>query len=343
TVLTDPRFSARQELRISPVRERPVKSIPPAAPGMFLGMDAPAHTRYRRALASMFSLNRISQLLPAIERVVAERLNAMRRHGPPVDLVPSFAAPIPVLVLCDLLGMPRSDAEQVRHRTTIRDNMGLAEEQRVAASETIYHYVHKLVQAERTRPTESMVGVMVTEGRLTETEVTVIAYLLIITGQETMANMLALGIFALLCHPDQWAQLRATPSLIDNAVEELLRYLTIAQFGTVRTALTDVDLDGHLIRAGEVVTVSLAAANRDPQRFDHPDVLDITRSTGGHMAFGHGIHHCLGHQLARVEMRACYTALLATFPTLCLAVEPEDISMRHDRDVYGVYQLPVAW
>lgn len=338
-VLTDARFSARQDLRYSPVRARPMPVIPPATPGIFLGMDPPEHTGYRRALAKLFSPHRVELLTPMIERVVAEHVEALRRHGPPADLVALLATPVPVVVSCTLLGIAAADVPRVHEAAVLRDDFRLSEDERAVASERIYECARDLVRAE---PAGGIVASLLADG-LTRTEVTLIAYLLLITGQEPMANMLAYGVYALLCHPGQWAALREDPALIGGAVDELLRYLTVAQHGTVRTALTDVDLDGHLIRAGEPVTVSLAAANRDPAWYPDPDTLDITRKPRGHLAFGHGVHHCLGYELARTQLRVCYRALVAAFPALRLAVAPEDVPLRDDRDAYGVYELPVSW
>jgi cytochrome P450 len=155
--------------------------------------------------------------------------------------------------------------------------------------------------------------------------------------------MVALGTHALLSNPDQLAALRADPALTDDAVEELLRYLSIIHIGPTRTALEDVTIAGQLIAAGENVTISLPAANRDPARFPEPDRLDLTRTTAGHLAFGHGIHQCLGQQLARIELSVCYRALLGRFPTLRLAVDPAEIQFATDTVTYGVRRLPVTW
>ena len=168
-------------------------------------------------------------------------------------------------------------------------------------------------------------------------------FLLLIAGHETTANMLALGTYTLLNNPDQLALLRADPALVDNAVEELLRYLTIVHFGTTRTALQDVELDGTLIRAGDPVAISLPAANRDPMRFATADRLRIDGTPAGHVAFGHGIHQCLGQQLARIEMRIGFATLLRSFPDLRLAVSAEEVPMRDDMAIYGVHKLPIAW
>jgi cytochrome P450 len=177
---------------------------------------------------------------------------------------------------------------------------------------------------------------------LTDEELTNIGVLLLGGGFDTTANMIALGTFALLLHPDQLAILRADRGLTDQAVEELLRYLTITPTG-MRTALEDVELDGQLVKAGECVALSGHAANRDPEKFPDPDALDLRRQTAGHLSFGHGVHQCLGQQLARVEMRVAFPALLDRFPTLRLAVPTEEVPLRTDSDIFGVHRLPVAW
>jgi cytochrome P450 len=155
--------------------------------------------------------------------------------------------------------------------------------------------------------------------------------------------MLGIGTFALLSAPDQLAALRADPALMPDAVEELLRYLSIPQYGLTRTALREVEVEGRRIREGEVVTISVPAANRDPERFPDPDRLDLTRSAPGHVTFGHGIHQCIGQSLALLEMRLGFTALLDRFPTLRLAIPAEKVEMRADRQIYGVQTLPVEW
>jgi len=211
---------------------------------------------------------------------------------------------------------------------------------------TLNRYTLSLVRRKRAEPTDDMlsglVGNVGTEA-LTEIEAAGVAGLLLTAGFESTAYMLATGMFALLQSPDQLAALRADPALLDGAVEELLRYMTPLQVGPVRAALEDIEIDGHLIKAGEAVTISLPTANRDPERFDDPQNLDIRRSAKGHMAFGHGVHQCLGQQLARCSLRVGYSALLRRFPTLRLAVPPDEVPMRWQMPVYGVKALPVTW
>jgi cytochrome P450 len=179
-------------------------------------------------------------------------------------------------------------------------------------------------------------------GRLSNREIRDEALTLLLAGHETTANMLSLGTFALLEHPEQRAALAADPELLPGAVEELLRYLSVADI-FYRYATEDIELGGETIPAGSTVVVSLLAANRDPGRFENPDTLDVHRTARGHLSFGHGVHQCLGQQLARIEMRAGFEALLRRFPTLALAVPAGEVKLRTDMNIYGVHELPVTW
>ena len=341
-VVGDPRFSARHELLHIPLPgPGAMEQPPPAAPGLFIGMDAPEHTRYRRLLAGKFTVRRMRLLTERVGEIAADQLDAMDRNGPPTDLVEAYAQPIPALTICELLGVPYTDHESFqRHAATVNNHDATLEEQ-YAAIMAIQEYLHGLVQAKRKEPTDDLLSDLTTSD-LTDEELSNVGTLLLGAGLDTTANMIALGTFALLTHPDQLAALRSDPGLVDQAIEELLRYLSIAHTGA-RSALEDVELNGHVIKAGETVALSVQAANRDPEKFPDPDTLDIRRQAGGHLSLGHGIHQCLGQQLARVEMRAAFPALLARFPTLRLDVAPEDVPLRNNSDIYGVDRLPVAW
>ncbi|GAA2648270.1 cytochrome P450 [Nonomuraea recticatena] len=341
-VVADPRFSSRHELMHSPFpgaisAERP----PPAAPGMFIGVDPPEHTRYRKLLTGKFTVRRMRRLTARVEEITAEHLDAMERQGPPVDLVQAYAQPVPALLICELLGVPYADREFFQRHALALNNFGAVPEEQYAAYVALQEYLHALVLAKRADPTDDLLGDLARE-ELTDEELTNIGVLLLGAGLDTTANMLALGTFALLSHPGQLAALRADPGLADQAVEELLRYLSITHTG-VRAALEDVELNGHVIRAGESVALSAQAANRDPERFADPDTLDLRRQTTGHLSFGHGVHQCLGQQLARVEMRVALPALVTRFPTLRLAISSAEVPLRTNSDIYGVHRLPVAW
>ncbi|MEU3354610.1 cytochrome P450 [Streptomyces sp. NPDC037389] len=341
-ILADPRFSSRYELMHLPHPGSPAEPLPPAPPGDMSGIDAPGHTRYRRLLMGKFTVRRMRALTERVEQFTTDCLDAMERQGPPTDLVEAFAQPVPALVICELLGVPAADRDVFqRHTATVTDKSRSLEEQ-AAAYTAIQDIIHELALAKRATPADDLLSDLARHSDLTETELAGIGTFLLGAGLDTTANMLAHGTFALLSNPGQLAALRADPGLADQAVEELMRYLTITDTG-IRAALEDAEVDGHLINAGETVTLSLQAANRDPVRFPDPDTLDIRRRATGHLGFGHGPHQCLGQQLARVEMRVAFPALLARFPGLCLAVAPEDVPLRTTSNIYGVRRLPVTW
>ncbi|MBB2746749.1 UNVERIFIED_ORG: cytochrome P450 [Microbispora rosea subsp. rosea] len=343
SVLADPRFSSRKELmRHHPLIDFGEIEVPPAPPGEFLLMDEPQHSRYRKPLVGKFTVRRMRQLTERVEQVTADHLDAMEKAGPSADLVTAFAKPIPAVIICELLGVPYED------RGSFQDNIDkflggeVGDEELIAAYTATQRYLAELVAAKRANPTDDVLSDL-TDSDLTDEELQGMALILLSAGFDTTANMLALGTFALLQNPDQLAALRAEPTLIDGAVEELLRYLTVAKT-FMRTALEDVELGGRTIAAGTTVILSLNTANRDPERFPNPHVLDLRRQDGGHLAFSHGIHQCLGQQLARVEMRVAFPALLNRFPTLRLAVPAEEVDLRPETaDIYGVKSLPVTW
>ncbi|AVZ77902.1 cytochrome P450 (plasmid) [Streptomyces lunaelactis] len=337
----DPRFSSRYELLHSPFPGLEMAEMPPAPIGDLTGIDPPDHTRYRRLLTGRFTVRRMRELTARVEQITAEHLDAMERQGPPVDLVKAYAHPVPALMICELLGVPSCDREVFQRHAATLSGLDATQDEQFAAYSTLQDVVHELVLAKRADPTDDLLSDLTTSD-LTDTELAGIGTFLLAAGLDTTANMIGLGTFALLSNPGQAAALRSEPGLADQAVEELLRYLSIAHTGA-RAALEDVELDGQLIRAGETVTISVQAANRDPDRFADPDTLDLHRKATGHLSFGHGIHQCLGQQLARVEMRVALPALFARFPTLRLAVPPEEVPLRADMNIHGVHRLPVTW
>ncbi|WP_113699077.1 cytochrome P450 [Nonomuraea lactucae] len=349
TVLADPRFSNRPELTHPPIaarlelaQEAREKGFQ-VPPGFFLRMDAPEHTRYRKLLAGQFTVRRMNRLEPRIEEIAEACLDRMEAGSRPADLVEEFALPIPSLVICELLGVPYEDRARFQNDSKVLVNLESEPDQVVGAMTSISAFLYGLIQRKRAEPGDDLLSGLVAGGELNDEELTGVALLLLVAGHETTANMLGLGTYALLADPEQLAALRDDPSLVENAVEELLRYLTIIHLGPVRTALEDVEVDGTLIKAGEAVTLQLPAANRDPIRFPGGERLDVTRQASGHLTFGHGIHQCLGQQLARIEMRIGYAALLRRLPGLRLAVPPQEVPMRTDMSIYGVHRLPVTW
>ncbi|MEV6559249.1 cytochrome P450 [Nocardia sp. NPDC051756] len=347
-ILADPRFSARAELLHSPLVD--LGPLPPAPPGNFLNLDAPEHTRYRKLLAGKFTVRRMRLLAERVAQISTEHLDAIEHAGGPVDLVTSFAYPVPALTICELLGVPEVDRGRfqrlVADLVTKFNDPALSPDERLErgliAFEAAQEYLRDLVTAKRATPADDLLSDL-TRTDLTDLELAGVGVLLLIAGFDTAANMLALGTYVLLSRPEQLAAFRTAPDLADRAIEELMRYLTIAHTAT-RSALTDVELAGQVIKAGETVALSLQAADRDPTVFDRPDLLDLQRNAVGHLGFGYGPHQCLGQQLARVEMRTALTALTTRFPTLRLAVPADEIRTRANTlGVYGVPHLPVTW
>ncbi|WP_426500183.1 cytochrome P450 [Streptomyces sp. D54] len=360
-VLADPRFSSRYELLHLPMpMEGAPEELPPAPVVDILGLDAPEHTRYRRLLAGRFTVRRMRQLASRIERFTADCLDAMEQAGTTADLVEAFARPVPTLVICELLGVPYADRGRFLGLVEVIFDQAADAGARDEAYAGLLRYVGELVLAKRAEPTDDLLSDLAAPGPvpgagpgdpaapgpaasgLSGEELAGIGGLLLAAGLDTTANMLGLGAFALLANPGQLDALRADPDLAGPASEELLRYLSVAD-PLLRSALEDVEVEGELIRAGETVTVSVQAANRDPRRFPDPDRLDIRRRATGHLSFGHGPHQCLGQQLARVEMTVALPALFARFPALRLAVPQEEVPLRERSGIYGVVSLPVAW
>jgi len=346
-LMADARFSSRQDLGVVHVPYEtpgmPIATEPsPTVPGLFIAMDPPDHTRLRRKLTGAFTVRRMKRLEERIIEIAEQQLDAMARLTPPVDLVKEFALPVPSLVICELLGVDYADRDsfQVNSAKFLVKDQPL--EEKMAAYGAMTAYLAELVTRKRAEPGEDILSDLARDDDLSIEELVGISFLLLLAGHETTANMLALGTFALLEHPEQLAELRAEPELLPDAVEELMRYLSVADI-FYRYATEDIELGGETIAKGSTVVVSLLAANRDPQRFDNPGALDLRRKARGHLSFGHGVHQCLGQQLARVEMRAGFDGLLRRFPTLRLAVPAGEVKLRTDMNIYGVHELPVTW
>ncbi|MFF5315512.1 cytochrome P450 [Streptomyces massasporeus] len=346
-LMADTRFSSRQDIGVLHVPYEipglPVATEPsPQIPGLFIAMDPPDHTRLRRRLTGAFTVKRMKMLEEHIVDVAERQLEKLARLTPPVDLVEEFALPVPSLVICELLGVPYEDRETFQSNTAkflVKDQQM---DEKMAAYGAMTEYLAQLVTRKRAIPDEDILSDLARQEDLTVEELTGCAFLLLLAGHETTVNMLALGTFALLEHPEQMAALRADAELIPDAVEELMRYLSVADI-FYRYATEDIELGGETIPEGSTVVISLLTANRDPRRFENPDTLDVRRKARGHLSFGHGIHQCLGQQLGRIEMRAGFGGLLRRFPTLELAVPADEVRLRTDMNIYGVHELPVTW
>ncbi|NKE57274.1 cytochrome P450 [Lentzea sp. PSKA42] len=345
--LADTRFSNRQDLGILhvpfPTPGMPEQTEPsPQTPGLFLSMDPPDHTRLRRKLTGAFTVKRMKALEEGIIEITERQLDELAKLTPPVDLVKEFALPVPSLVICEMLGVPYADRETFQGNSTKFMEREVNLEDKMAAYMAMHTYLYELVTSKRAEPGDDLLSDLARDEDLSLEELTGMAFLLLLAGHETTANMLALGTFALLEHPEQMAALRSDPELIPDAVEELLRYLAVADV-FFRYAAEDIEFFGETIREGSTVILSLLAGNHDPERYENPDTLDVRRNARGHLSFGHGIHQCLGQQLARIEMRAGFEGLLRRFPTLELAVAAREVKLRTDMNIYGVHALPVTW
>ncbi len=314
-----------------------------ATAGSFISMDPPRHTRYRKLLTGQFTVRRMRQLEPRVERIVDDHIDAMLAGGTSADLVPAFALPVPSLVICELLGVPYAFREEFQETTANLLRLDVAFHEVMRQRERLQEFMRELIAAKRAEPGDDLVSGLVATSDLTDNELVNIANLLLVAGHETTANMLALGTFALLEHPDELAALRRDPGLADRAVEELLRHLSIIHAGPTRTATEDMVIGDVAIPAGSAVMVCVPTANRDPGHWPEPDVLDLSRERGPHLAFGHGVHQCLGQQLARIEMTIGFTKLLARLPGLRLDTDASAVPLRTDMGIYGVHSLPVAW
>ncbi|MEF2529737.1 cytochrome P450 [Streptomyces sp. CS62] len=344
-LLADPRMSSRADALRSPIPLPMASDRTEPAPGMFTAMDPPEHTRYRRAVAGWFSARRTRTLERRLRELADAHLDAMAagRGEGPVDLVTGFAEPMAASVICELLGVPLSQRPEFARAITALFAVHSSAQEAIAGWHAVTGLLHRLVQAKRTEPAADLVGTLVAEGRLSDEEIVTVGAVLLTAGYDTSANMIALGTFALLEHPEQSAALAADTSLAERAVEELLRYLTVVHAGGIRAAAEDLEFDGHRMAAGDAVSLSFAAANRDPALCDRPDELDVTREPVPHLAFGHGIHQCAGQQLARLELRVAFEALFGRFPGLRLGVPAAEVRTRPDMVIYGVHELPVTW
>jgi cytochrome P450 len=252
-------------------------------------------------------------------------------------------------VICELLGVPYADHDFFQANSRILVNRESSVEAAREANGKLLAYLDRLIAEKLADPGDDLLSELATghvkTGELNRREAARMGVLLLLAGHETTANMIALGTVALLEHPDQLAALRDAddPKLLAGAVEELLRYLTIVHSGLRRVALADIEIGDQTIRAGDGLVMAIDAGNRDEQAFADPARLDIHRDAGGHMAFGFGVHQCLGQPLARVELQVVYGTLYRRVPSLRLAADLEQVPFKHDALIYGVYELPVTW
>jgi 20-oxo-5-O-mycaminosyltylactone 23-monooxygenase/pentalenic acid synthase len=308
----------------------------------FVGMDPPEHGVYRRMLTADFTVKRVNGMRAAIQRTADELVDAILAEDGSVDLIEAYAMPLATMVICELLGVPYEDREFFHSRTSVAINNATPEQVQTAFLE-LYQYLDRLVTTKEEEPDDALIGRLVTEqrraGTLTHDELVNTSLLLLIVGHETSANMIGLGSLTLMRNPEVAAELRARPSLLPAAVDELLRYHSSADW-LRRAAKEDIEIDGQVIKAGDSVIGLAASANRD-ERFARADEFDIHRTERHHVAFGYGPHQCVGQHLAKAELEIAFGTLVNRLPGLVPRVSLDELPFKHDATLFGLYSLPV--
>lgn len=315
----------------------------PAIASHMLNSHPPDHTRLRKLVSKVFTSRAVDKLRPEVQRITDELIDGL--PGGEVDFLDAFAFPLPIRVICLLLGVPVEEQENFKSWSTALVS-SVSPQAAATATAEVVEYLGRLIERKRRAPTDDLLSALVAahdvDHQLTEVELVSTAYLLFVAGFETTLNALGNGVLHLMLEPDQWDALCKDRSLLPGAVEEFLRLESPVRHASFRSAVEDLTIDGAEIRAGDFVLLAIASANRDPLRFDDPHQLDVRRPTdGGHLAFGHGIHHCLGAPLARVELRAAFGALLDAYPGMRLAGDPAQLRWRTSTIIRGLHSLPV--
>ncbi|ABW11840.1 cytochrome P450 [Parafrankia sp. EAN1pec] len=347
-MLSDPRFSRTKTLEFRP----PLTGAQIPDPNSLLWLDPPDHTRIRRLVSTGFAHRRIEQLRPWVAETARRHVTAMTAKDAPADLRAALAAALPVDVICQILGVPEIDRENVRTWSETLFRFATNREAAAAGQKALYGYMDSLVRERQAQlaagePVTKLFDVLITtqdtdDGRLNEVELRSLALTLLIGGFETTAGVITNAVTTLLTDRSQWESLVGNPALLPNAVEELLRYHPLSMTFP-RVATEDVDLGEFTVRAGEVAIAPFAATNRDPDLYDDPDRLDLTREPVANLAFGHGAHHCIGAHLARVELTEVLSALIDIVPTLRLAVPVSELRYELAAPIGRPEKLPVAW
>ena len=343
-MIIDQRFS--RALAVAPGRAQPGFEM--SAAWSINGMDPPEHTRLRKLVASAFTARRVEALRPRVTSIVGQLIDAMASRAQPADLVAGFSLPLPAQVICEMLGVPAADLGQFHawSDTIIGDWQRDADEIMTALAE-LYGYFGALIEIKRAQPADDLMSALIAardeDDRLSEHELTVMCCTLLIGGHETTANQINLSLLLLLDHPGEVAKLRADLRLIPGAVEELLRCTRLGGLPPARVTKEDVQIGGVTIPAGEQVMPLYSMANRDPSVFTDPDRFDVTRDAASHLAFGAGVHHCLGAQLARVELQEAFRGLIGRLPGLRLAVPASELEFKPGMAIHSLRELPVRW
>ncbi|MFD7031044.1 cytochrome P450 [Streptomyces sp. NPDC059917] len=343
-LLTDSRLSSNRQNEAFPNPAARLKGLRNRRVAL-LGLDDPEHNVQRRMLIPSFTLKRTAALRPQIRETADRLIDAVIANGPTADLVDAFALPLPSMVICALLGVPYADHDffEAQSRRLLRGKDAAEVED---ARDELYRYLGELIDRKRVEPGDGLLDELIAQrlptGEVDRGELVELATILLVAGHETTANMISLGTFTLLRHPEQLAELRAEPELMPAAVEELLRFLSIAD-GMLRVATVDLDVAGVTIRKDDGVVFSTSVINRDESAYPGPDALDWHRSARHHVAFGFGIHQCLGQNLARAEVEIALQVLFERLPGLRLAAPAEQIPFKPANTIQGMLELPVTW
>ena len=344
-MLIDPRFS--RALAVEPGRAQPGFEM--FAAGTINGLDPPEHTRLRKLVASAFTARRVEAMRPRVAAAVTELIDGLLDGSPPADLVAAFSLPLPVQVICEMLGVPAEDVDKFHAWSdVVMGDWHRDSDEIMTALLELYTYLSELIAAKRTEPTDDLISALIAardeQDRLSEDELNVLACTLLIGGHETTSNQINLSLLVLLDNPDEVAKLRAEPGLIPGAVEELMRYVRLGGVAPSRVTTEEVDLAGVTIPAGDVVIPLYDTANRDSSVFTDPDRFNVSRApTANHLAFGIGVHHCVGAQLARMELQEALGGLLARLPGLRLAVPANELKFKPGMAIHSVSELPISW
>lgn len=345
-VLTDNRFSRAAAAGPG----IPLAGLGRLARESMLGLDPPEHSRLRKLVSGAFTMRRVEELRSDVTKLVDQLLTEMGALPRPVDLVENFSLQLPVQVICELLGVPLDDRHHL-HRwsdTVMGDWQQNPTELDVALAQ-LEDYFAEQIAAKRARPTEDLMSALIAardqQDRLSERELVVLCLGLLIAGHEQTVSQISMSLLALLHHPDQFDRLHANPDLVPQAVEELLRFVQLSDGGGTlpRVTTEEVEIAGTVLPAGSVVMVATNSANRDESRFTESDRLDLTRTESRHIAFGAGVHHCLGAPLARMELQEALRGLLRHMPGVRVAVSDSDLQFKRGLFIRSLESLPVTW
>ncbi|ELP65201.1 cytochrome P450 [Streptomyces turgidiscabies] len=348
-ILSDPRVSSNDKQAGFPYPNRPMAETAHQHPLTIFNADGADHTRIRRMMTRPFTRPRMEALRPRIQEFTDELIDKMLAGPKPANLVTALSLPLPSLMICALLGVPYEDHDFFQEHASWATRSDKTTEQQESANRALGGYLAGVLQKKMEEPTEDVLSdfaARIKDGDLTLPEAVLLSMILLIAGHETSASMITLGTALLLENPAQLAELREIDDTkaVANAVEEILRYLSVPQLGQRRIAAEDFEFEGVQIKAGDGIVVPLPAGNWDPEAFPEPEKLDLTRKASHHVAFGWGIHQCLGQQLARIELQVVYGTLFRRVPTLRLAVDRDELDFRPaDALAFGISELPVTW